>query len=190
MAEDPDLAELERMEAREAQERAAGPPTEEDRDVRGARSSWKPWIIGPVVLAFALFHIAPHLATLIGEPRAVLAGLRVLPWGETLQNAAGGWRWEPVWVALAAMALRLRALQRMFRDPPQAVMMALIAAIFEAAFWIFMGLKKTGAYSPAEASALILMLKIEGAAILGLFLLFAPIGRRKPGETDAHWNRG
>lgn len=152
--------------------------------------SWKPWIIGPVVLAFALFHVAPHLADLIGEPRAVLARLTMLPFGETLRDATGGWLWEPLWVGLGAMALRLRALQRMVRDPPSAVMMALIAAVFETAFWIFMGLKKTGAYSPAEASALILMLKIEGGAILGLFLLFAPLGKRKFGETDAHRNRG
>ena len=28
------------------------------------------------------------------------------------------------------------------------------------------------------------------AALLGLFFLFAPTGKRKLGETDAHWNRG
>ncbi|MDB5468808.1 MAG: hypothetical protein JWR84_368 [Caulobacter sp.] len=188
--EDPDLAELARLEAREAAERTAPTPPPEDEGPPGIPLGWKPWVIGPVVLAFALFHVAPHLADLIGEPRTVLAGLRVLPFGDTLRNAASGWLWEPLWVGLGAMALRLRALQRMFRDPPSAVMMALIAVVFETAFWLFMGLKKTGAYSPAEASALILMLKIEGGAILGLFLLFAPLGRRKLGETDAHWNRG
>lgn len=152
-------------------------------------AGWRPWVIGPVVLALALFHIAPQLAHLLGPAHQVLGGLTVLPLGDTLSDAARGWLWEPLWVALGAMALRLRALQRMFRDPPSAVVMALIAAVFEGAFWVFMGLKRTGDYSPAEAAALILMLKIEGGAILGLFLLFAPLGRRKLGETDAHWNR-
>lgn len=191
IVDDPDLAELARMEAREAAERdAPSPPAEEETGIPSIPLSWKPWVIGPVVLAVTLFHVAPQLADWIGEPRAVLAGLKVLPFGETLSAAAAGWLWEPLWVSLGAMALRLRALQRMFRDPPQAVMMALIAGLFEGAFWIFMGLKQTGAYSPAEASALILMLKIEGGAILGLFFLFAPTGRRRLGETDAHWNRG
>jgi hypothetical protein len=187
----PDLAELARMEDREAAERAARPePADDDNGPVSVPLGWKPWVIGPVVLSFCLFHVAPHLADLAGEPRAVLAGLKALPFGETLQNAAAGWLWEPVWVWLGAMALRLRALQRVFRDPPSALMMALIAAVFEGGFWVFMGLKQTGAYSPAEAAALILMLKIEGAAVLGLFLLFAPTGRRRLGEADAHRNRG
>lgn len=191
MSQDPDLDELARMEAREAAERATpSPPPEEEAEIPSISLAWKPWVIGPVILALALFHISPHLANWIGEPRAELARLTLLPFGDTLRDAAAGWLWEPLWVALGAMALRLRALQRMFRDPPSAVMMALIAAVFEAGFWIFMGLKKTGAYSPAEASALILMLKIEGGVILGLFCLFAPLGKRKLGETDAHWNRG
>lgn len=192
-SDDPEIAELERMEAQEAAERAAPPPkpADEDEGLASIPLSWKPWVIGPVVLAFALFHVAPHLADLAGEPRAVLAGFKgALPFGDTIAAAAAGWLWEPVWVWLGAMALRLRALQRMFRDPPGAIMMALIAAAFEAGFWIFMGLKQTGAYTPAEAAALILLLKIEGAAVLGLFFLFAPTGKRKLGETDAHWNRG
>ncbi len=153
---------------------------------RGLPANWRLWIIGPVVLVFALFHVAPHLADLAGEPRSVLARLMgPLPWGETLSNAAGGWLWEPTWVWLGAMALRLRTLQRMFRDPPGAAAMALIAVVFETGFWIFMGLKQTNAYGPAEASALILMLKIEGAAMLGLVLLFVPLGRKTPGQTDA-----
>ena len=167
---------------------AAAEPADEDA---GAAASWKPWVIGPVVLACALFHLAPHLADMAGEPHAVLGGLfGSLPFGDTLSKAAAGWLWEPVWVWLGAMALRLRALQRMFRDPPGAVMMALIAAAFETGFWVFMGLKQTGAWSPAEASALILMLKIEGAVMLGLVFLFLPAGKRKLGETDAHWNSG
>jgi hypothetical protein len=191
-AQDPELADLARMEAREAAERANPPPpaAEEDAGLISISRSWKLWVIGPVVLAFALLHIAPHLADWAGEPRAELARLAVLPFGDTLRNAAAGWLWEPLWVALGAMALRLRALQRMFRDPPGAIMMALIATVFEGAFWIFMGLKHTGAYSPAEASALILLLKIEGGAMLGLFCLFAPLGKRRLAETDAHWNRG
>lgn len=190
--DDPDLAELARMEAREAARREAPPPPPvEEQGLASIPLSWKPWVIGPIVLAFGLFHVAPHLADMAGEPRAVLGGLfGPLPYGDTLSNAAAGWLWEPVWVWLGAMALRLRALQRMFRDPPGAIMMALIAAAFETGFWIFMGLKQTGAYSPAEASALILMLKIEGGVVLGLFFLFAPTGRRRLGETDAHWNRG
>lgn len=172
----------------EATETATPPPADEEPD-RRKPAGWRPWVIGPVVLALALFHIAPQVAGWLGEPRAELARLTPLPFGETLRDAAAGWLWEPLWVALGAMALRLRALQRMFRDPPSAVMMALIAAVFEGAFWIFMGLKQTGAYSPAEASALILMLKIEAGVILGLFCLFAPLGKRRLGETDAHWNR-
>lgn len=46
------------------------------------------------------------------------------------------------------------------------------------------------AWSPAEGAALITLLKVEGAVLLGLFFIMAPTGRRKPGETDAHWNRG
>lgn len=189
--EDPDLAGIARMEAREAAPAASPPQADEDTGLASIPASWKPWVIGPVVLAFALFHVAPHLADMAGDPRAVLDRLFApLPFGDALSRAAAGWLWEPVWVWLGAMALRLRALQRMFRDPPGAVIMALIAVAFETGFWIFMGRGQTGAWSPAEASALILMLKIEGAVMLGLVFLFLPTGRRKLGETDAHWNRG
>ncbi|MCE3288284.1 MAG: hypothetical protein K0R83_296 [Caulobacter sp.] len=171
---------------------AAPPPqTDDDAGLASIPASWKPWVIGPLVLAFALFHVAPHLADMAGDPRAVLGRLfGPLPFGDTLGGAAAGWLWEPVWVWLGAMALRLRALQRMVRDPPGAVTMALIAVAFETGFWVFMGRGQTGAWSPAEASALILMLKIEGAVMLGLVFLFLPTGKRKLGETDAHWNRG
>jgi hypothetical protein len=189
--EDPDLTELARMETREATPAAPPPQADADTGLASIPASWKPWVIGPVVLAFALFHVAPHLADMAGEPRAVLGSLfGPLPFGDTLRGAAAGWLWEPVWVWLGAMALRLRALQRMVRDPPGAVTMALIAVAFETGFWVFMGRGQTGAWSPAEASALILMLKIEGAVMLGLAFLFLPTGKRKLGETDAHWNRG
>ena len=34
------------------------------------------------------------------------------------------------------------------------------------------------------------LLKVEGAVLLGLFFLMAATGKKKLGETDAHFNRG
>jgi hypothetical protein len=144
----------------------------------------------PLIGFFALFHAAPRLADFFGEPRLLLHGLLDgAPFGETLARAAAAWLWQPVWLWVGALGLRVRALQRLRRDAPGAAMMALIAVAAETGFWIFMGLKQTGAYSPEEQAALILMLKIEGGLMFVFLCLATPTGFRKLGETDAHWNR-
>jgi hypothetical protein len=134
-------------------------------------------LIGAVILAIALFHAAPHLADWLGDPRQVLAErLFTLPFAEFLIRAASGWLWEPTWVWLGATALRLRALQRLARDPGGAVTLALIALIFQTGVWLFSELTigDPGIHS-VEQSALTVMLFVEGAVILCLYSL---TGRR------------
>lgn len=136
-----------------------------------AAGGLRTWLIGAVILALALFHAAPHFADWFGDPRLVLATrLGVLPFGQALTAAASGWLWEPTWVWLGATALRLRALQRLGRDPVGGVTLVLIALIFQTAVWLFMA-PKAGAPGilGAEQSALLLMLFVEGAIVLGLY---------------------
>jgi len=134
-------------------------------------------LIGGVILAIALFHAAPHLADWLGDPRQVLAErLFTLPFAEFLVRAASGWLWEPTWVWLGATALRLRALQRLGRDPGGAVTLALIALAFQTGVWLFSALKVGEPdVLAAEQSALTVMLVVEGVVILCLYGL---TGRR------------
>lgn len=82
-------------------------------------------------------------------------------------------------------------MNRADRDPIGAIWIAATALVLDLITWLSIGLKRWGsAYSPAEGAALITLLKVEGAVLLGLFFLLAQTGRRKLGETDAHWNRG
>ena len=136
-----------------------------------AQGGRRAWLIGAVILALALFHAAPHLADWFGDPRLVLAKrLAVLPFGQALTVAASGWLWEPAWVWLGATALRLRALQRLGRDPAGGVTLALIALLFQTGVWLVIGPK---AGDPgtigAEQSALLVMLFVEGAIVLCLY---------------------
>ena len=128
-------------------------------------------LIGAVILAIAVFHAAPHLADWLGEPREVLAErLFTLPFAEFLIRAASGWLWEPTWVWLGATALRLRALQRLARDPGGGVTLALIALIFQTGVWLFSELKiGDPGIDAVEQSALTLMLFVEGVVLLCLY---------------------
>lgn len=83
------------------------------------------------------------------------------------------------------------ALDTAVRDPIGKIRMAATALAIDTAAWVFVGMSLSGvAFSPEEGAALVTLLKVEGGVLLSLFFLLVPGGKRKPGETDAHLNRG
>ncbi len=88
--------------------------------------------------------------------------------------------------ALGAGFLRLVAINSAGRNPVGALWIAAVALAIDTATWLSVGLKLGGqAYSPAEAAALITLLKIEGMVLLGLFLILSLLGRRRLDRTVA-----
>jgi len=162
----------------------------------GAPAAWKRFLVTVVLLAACLFHALPHVARMGGLVSAddargllvsladyipIVGGFDAAQW---LVPAASGWLWQPLVAAFGAVVLRLVALNVAARDPMGAIWIAFVALIIDTATWLFMGLKLQGAYSAAEAAALIAMLKVEGFALLALFFLLAPLGRKPPGADN------
>jgi hypothetical protein len=117
-------------------------------------------------------------------------GAVVAPFSATVAQAVQAWSWQPLAVTGIGVAVRLWALRTASRDPIQAIWIAVLALGLDLITWLTLGLKAGGgAYTPDQAQALILLLKVEGGLLLGLFGLIAPRGARKLGETDAHYNR-
>lgn len=138
------------------------------------------WQAG-LVSAGVLVALAYHLLALasMGEVLAPSSGL--------LARAVEAWAWQPLAVTAIGILLRLWALRTASRDPIQAIWIAVLALVLDLVTWLTIGLKT--AHDPDQAHALILLLKVEGGLLLGLFGLIAPRGARKLGETDAHYNR-
>lgn len=163
-----------------------------------APAGWKRLLVTIVVLPALLFHIAPQIALLVGvdDARELLAWLfGRLPViddfepARWLTPAAAAWMWQPIAAAGGAGLLRLVALNTAKREPLGALWIAFFALVIDAATWLFMGLKLQGqAFDAAEAEALITLLKVEAAALFVVFVILAPLGRRRLGQTDADWN--
>lgn len=163
----------------------------------GAPAPWKRFLVTVVLLAACLFHALPHVARMGGlvsaaDARGLLVSLAdYIPIvgdfdaAQWLVPAASGWLWQPLAAAFGAVVVRLVALNIAWRDPTGAIWIGFVALIIDTATWLFMGLKLQGAYSPAEAAALVTLLKVEGGALLVLFILLAPLGRKRPGQTKA-----
>lgn len=166
----------------------------------GKPSGWKVALVRLAVGLAILYHLAPQLGRVTGPPTA----RSLLTWlgeqmprlpdtdvGRWFSLGASGWFWQPFVAAAGAMLLRLVAYNTARRDPLGAIWIAAAALAVDAATWVFVGLKLSGtAWSPAEGDALTTLLKVEGAVLFTLFCLLAATGKRKPGETDAHFNRG
>lgn len=162
-----------------------------------APAGWKRLLVTVVVLPALLFHIAPQIALLIGpdDAREFLAWLfGRLPViddfdaARWLTPAAAAWMWQPIVAAGGAGLLRLVALNTAKREPVGALWIAFLALVIDAATWLFMGLKLQGqAFDAAQAAALVTLLKVEAAALFVAFVVLAPTGRRRLGQTDADW---
>lgn len=163
---------------------------------------WKRWPVQAVLLLALLYHLAPRAALFLGGGESSEAARGVLSFlglflprlfdietREWLVPGAAAWLWQPLMAALGAGFLRLVALSAARRDPQGALWIAGAALAIDTATWISVGLKLGGqAYSPAEALALATLLKVEGAALLGLFFILALTGKRRLGRTGAGGN--
>lgn len=166
----------------------------------GKAAGWKVLLVRLAVGLAILYHLAPQLGRVTGTTtaRSLLTFLgeqmpRVMDIdvGRWFSLGASGWFWQPFLAAAGAALMRLVAYNTARRDPLGAIWIAAAALAVDAATWIFVGLKLSGtAWSPAEGAALTTLLKVEGAVLLGLFFLMAATGKKKLGETDAHFNRG
>lgn len=166
----------------------------------GAPAGWKIILVRLAVIGAVAYHAAPALAWATGP----VGGRQLLDiFGRLIPDVAGvdvgywyatggaAWFWQPGLVIVGALLLRLAAFNSASRDPVGAIWIAATALVLDLITWLAIGLKLWGtAYSPAEGAALITLLKVEGAALLGLFFILAPTGKRKLGETDAHVDRG
>lgn len=165
----------------------------------GKAAGWKVFLVRLAVGLAILYHLAPQLGrvtgattarsllTFLGEQMPRLLDVDVGLW---FSLGASGWFWQPFLAAAGAALMRLVAYNTARRDPLGAIWIAAAALAVDTATWIFVGLKLSGtAWSPAEGAALTTLLKVEGAVLLGLFFLMAPTGKKKLGETDAHFNR-
>lgn len=166
----------------------------------GAPAPWKRFLVTVVLLAACLFHALPHVARMGGLVNAddargllvsladyipIVGGFDAAQW---LVPAASGWLWQPFAAAFGAVVLRLVALNVAGRDPIGAIWIGVVALIVDTATWLFMGMKLQGAYTPAEAAALVTLLEVEAGALLVLFFILAPTGKKRFGRTDADWN--
>ena len=166
----------------------------------GAPSAWRVMIVRLAIIAAIGYHAAATLAWITGaeDGRAILAVLgKLIPHiggvdvGHWLALGGAAWSWQPKIAIVSALLLRMVAFNAARRDPIGGIWMAATALTVDTATWVFVGLKLSGvAYSPVEGVALITLLKVEAGVLLGLFFILAPTGRRKLGETDAHFNRG
>ncbi len=165
-------------------------------DEAPAGAGWRGFLVTVVVMAALVFHALPHVAQSIGglspgAVRGLLAALGgALPQigdfdaARWLLPAAAAWLWQPFVAGLGAGVLRLIALNAAKRNPLSAIWIAAAALAIDAATWVFVGLRLWGdAYSAAEGEALITLLKVEAGALLVLFFLLAPTGKKRPGQT-------
>jgi hypothetical protein len=149
-------------------------------------------------MAAFVFHALPHAAQSIAglSPNAVRGLLAAMggfiPVFEDfdaarwLVPAASAWLWQPFFAVLLAGLLRIAALNTAKRAPLAAIWAAAAALLVDAATWMFVGLRLWGdAYSAAEGEALIALLKVEAGALLVLFFLLAPTGKKRLGQTEA-----
>lgn len=165
-----------------------------------APAGWRVLLVRLAIIAAIAYHGAAGLAWITGpdDARGILtflgnlipdiAGIDVGHW-----YALGGaaWLWQPKTALVGAFALRLVAFNTARRDPVGGIWMAATALAIDTATWVFVGMKLSGvAFSPEEGAALVTLLKVEGGVLLALFFLLAPGGQKKPGGTDAHFNRG
>lgn len=167
---------------------------------RGAPAAWRVMVVRLAVIAAVAYHAAAGLSWVTGpeDARVTLAFIgKLVPHiggvdvGHWLALGGAAWSWQPKAAVVGALLLRLVAFNTAARDPIGGIWMAVMALAIDAATWVFVGRNLGGmAYSPAEGAALVTLLKVEAAVLLGLFFLLSPAGRRKLGETDAHFNRG
>ncbi len=165
----------------------------------GARpAQWKTLAVTVLVGAAFFFHALPQLVRMGGlvgivDARGMIVDmLGVIPIVggvdvvQTLVPAISGWLWQPLVVAFGAAVLRLVAISTARRDPLSALWIAGAALLVDLGTWLFMGLKLSGvAFTEVEGEALMTMLRVEGAALLILFFILAPTGKKRPGKTDA-----
>ncbi len=173
---------------RALQPATAGPP---------AASGLRALPVQAVILVALAYHLlGPAAALLTGSDtgaRGLLSLVEmVMPTFGALDPArwlvpgAAAWMWQPLLAVGGAAFLRLTALRTARRDPLGAIWIAAAAAAVDTATWIFMGVKLTGtAFTGEEAEALVTLLKIEGGALLVLFFILAPTGRKRLGQTEA-----
>lgn len=129
---------------------------------------------------------ARGLLTLVDTLLPSIAGFDVSRW---VIPGAAAWMWQPILPFVAATVIRMTALNTAQRDPLSAIWIGVFAAAIDTVTWLFIGLKLTGIqFSAEEADALITLLKVEGGALLVLFFILAPTGKRRLGQTDADWH--
>ena len=166
----------------------------------GAPALWRVMLVRLAILAALAYHAAAGLAWITGleDARRILAVLgKLIPhiMGVDVGHwyAMGGvaWLWQTRIAIVGAFLLRAVAFNTAARDPIGSIWMAATALAIDTATWVFVGTRLSGgAFSPEEGAALVTLLKVEGGVLLGLFFLLAPTGKKKLGETDAHFNRG
>lgn len=165
--------------------------------VAGARA----WPVQFVVFVALIYHLlgpgaafitnddlgARGLLTLVDSGLPDILGVDVGRW---LAPGAAAWMWQPLIAVGGAALLRLTALNTAQKDPLGAIWIAAAAIAVDTATWLFVGLKLWGtAFTAEEANALITLLKVEGGALLVLFFILAPRGKKRLGQTDADFNR-
>lgn len=166
----------------------------------GAPAGWRVLLVRLAVLTAIAYHAAAALAWITGpdDARRILTflGARIpdiagIDVGHWYASGGAAWLWQPRMAIVGAFLLRLVALSTAGRDPVGGIWMAATALAIDTATWVFVGIRLSGAaFSPEEGAALVTLLKVEGGILLGLFFLLAPGSKKKPGETDAHLNRG
>lgn len=177
----------------------------ERRRRRGAQTDqasegggWRSFLVTVLITAALVFHALPHAAQSIAglSPDAVRGLLGVIGGGlpqigdfdaaRWLVPAASAWLWQPFAAVLGAGVLRVIALNAARGNPLSAIWIAAAALLIDAATWLFVGLRLWGdAYSATEGEALITLLKVEAGALLVLFFILAPTGKKRLGETIA-----
>ncbi len=159
-------------------------------------ADWRGLLVTAVVMAAFVFHAVPHAARMGGtvspdEVRGFLVSVgSFLPVigdfdpARWLVPAASAWLWQPFAAVIGAGVLRMVSMNTAQRDARAAIWIAGAALLVDAATWLFMGLKLWGAaYSPVEGEALITLLKVEAGALLVVFFLLAPTGKRRLGQA-------
>lgn len=117
-------------------------------------------LIPPVVGVLALFHASAHIGDFVGLADLLFSMASQLPFGDLLSPAARAWSFEPSWVWIGALALRLMAMSAAKKSVMGALTLAVVAFLLEAGAWVVLGSNREG----QEPLATLLLL--EGAILL------------------------
>jgi hypothetical protein len=151
------------------------------REVHGPPVIW----LAPVFLAFAAAYALPQLALFVepDAPRGMIkAVIAALPdFAAPLEPMIAGWLWAPLWLALLALALRLRAAWVTHLAILDAVGWSMAAVVVEGGAWLLWGrnLLEQGGFSLAERDGVWQLMVGEIVFLFLTAVFFGPTSRQR-----------